>query len=189
MMIRRIAAVAAAMVLTAACLTGCVTVTISGNSNSAADEGLETIEDDHWVTTYNPDQLTMFVNEDETLFSYTEEGVDISGSQYVSFKFIPDKTAQEVIDEKKIEYNEPDAQTYESVFGTSSVHAITYLVGSRPIEPAEGSELAIAVDFSAMDVDGGTVLVESYSTLGDDEETGYKIAAAFEQLMDTLEVK
>ena len=185
MKIRNLAAITAAMVLTAACLTGCVTVTVSDGPNGA-DSGLETFEDDHWSATYDPKELTMFVNEDETLFSYTKEGVDISGSQYSSFKFIPDKTASEVIDEKKAEYNDPDGPTYDTMFGLSGIAGISYLVNPGP---AEGSELSVSVDYTAIDVDGGTVLVENYSTLGNDEETGYMIAAAFEQLMDTLTVK
>lgn len=147
------------------------------------------ISSEHWITKYNPYSLYAWTDEDNNgvTFSYCEDGVEISGSQTVTISFVEGKDSKEVLEELKNDNEEPDAKLIATCFGANGQKGYTYIVGSTRDEETEGVQ--ISQDYTALDVEGGAVLVDSFSTLGNDEDTAMRIGNAFEQLLGNFEVR
>lgn len=142
---------------------------------------------DHWKANYNPYALYAWTDEanEGVTFSYCQDGVEISGSQTVTISFVPDKKSDEVLTELKEKNEEQSAKSELTYFGAKGQKSYSYSVGSTRSDEEEG--VKIRQSYTAIDVEGGTVLVDSFSTLGNDEDTAMKIDSAFEALLGTFE--
>lgn len=136
---------------------------------------------DYWTANYNPYSLYISEWEDGSIvFSYCEPGVQIAGSNYVAISYIKDSAPEEVLGQIKDRNNESDVETKSVYFGAEGYEAYTYSVG-------EGDEPSIStMDYTALDVQDGTLLVEAYSTIEEDDTTAMIISSAFEQLLGSF---
>lgn len=145
---------------------------------------------DMWLVRYNPYKLFAWVDEtgESVTFSFCEEGVDISGSQTTTISYIADKSSKDVLEEIKLENDEEAAESIFTYFGSEGYPSYSYIVGSTK-DDSEEEGVDIYNTYVAVEAEGGTILINSFSTLGNDEDVEMIVNSAFEEMLGTFELR
>lgn len=159
-----------------------IALTACAANNTAETLKSETYESkDGWKVTYHPEVFAMSEGENgEVNFSY--QG-DAAGSNVVSVSYHKDRMPNEVLYDATADVDDSKVTRNEGWFG-STYPAWTY---SRYIQ-ADASGSGLGVDYTAIEHNGGTLLISILHHKDTDDERNMDTSDAIEGLVNSIEL-
>lgn len=159
---------------------GLLTIATKGENNTST---ILTYEGDGFSFDY--DDASFFLYEDtennSVTVSYDKEGVDIAGSNVITFTKCDNVTCQDLIKEKVKDCDGNEADIEEI---TLNENASGYTYFNRG--ESDESELKVTQAYYVIQCDDSVVLIDVFRTMGPDEATEMAIDDCFEYVFQTL---
>lgn len=179
------------ILISALCIAG---LTLAGCNNSSdnttetTDTSLKVYDEDAWSMEYDPDDFTVSKDEQygDVTFSFYNEEIETAGSNYVAILVEEDTDYKTVLENEMKDNDDKNAEIIENDFGKDSIDSYEYLPET---EKSEDSDLNISTSYTAIPYGKDVILIETFRTIGTDEEVEQGIDDTFASMMDTFSVK
>ena len=162
----------------------------SSNSQDASESSNETAAEacyespDGWKVSYNTDSIYLndMLGDGQIGFNYIGE---CSGTNIIIISYVPDKMPDEVLYEKTADYPYERIERSEGFFGTGNIWSHSRSIKPENTDPEKGD--VTYDDFTAIEHNGGTILIEDSSHLETDDGRAMAISDTMAALLDSFE--
>ena len=138
---------------------------------------------DGWNATYDGRAIeSVEIDEHTVQFNYLGEA---AGSNVATIEFIPDSVPKEILDEKTSGWDPEGILDVDVPFDEEGRIMTVRILAA---EPEEEAETTLDESFAAVDLNGGTLLVDVLIHNSGDDEIDIPISDAFSELVDSIRI-
>lgn len=149
---------------------------VNGNPNVVAFGG------EGYSLTYNPDAITLTPDEEtrSVTLSYTKDGVEMAGSNVMTFTVVDDATAEGVIQEQAASFGEDADVTEVPLNDNVTAFEVTFQGES------EGSDLKTVQTYYGIQQGNNVILIDTFRTVDPNEDVQAGIDQEFDNVFQSL---